>query len=187
MKKIFSLFAAVLFAGSMMAVNFTLSSADAVTVDGVTVTFAKGDGSNPPAWYTNGLRLYANNTVTVSSESAITAITFNWQQQGTKAFNTATASVGEYTHPEAAGEGKWTGSANSVTFTLGASGQLLLNTFTVTLDEGVEPVEPTMDYYVAGSMTNWGPMAAYKLAANPANEGEYMGEFTFAANDEFKV
>ena len=170
-----------------MAVNFTLSSADAVTVEGVTVTFAKGDGNNPPAWYSNGLRLYANNTVTVSSESAITAITFNWEKQGNKDFNTATASVGEYTHPEAAGEGKWTGSATSVTFTLGATGQLLLNTFTVTLGEGGEPVEPTMDYYVAGSMTNWRPMAAYKLAANPANEGEYMGEFTFAANDEFKV
>ena len=187
MKKFFSIFAALLFAGSMMAVTFTLSSADAVTVEGVTVTFAKGDGNNPPAWYDNGLRLYGNNTVTVSSESAITAITFNWQQQGSKAFNTATASVGEYTHPEAAGEGKWTGSATSVTFTLGTTGQLLLNTFTVTLGEGEEPVEPTMDYYVAGSMTNWGPMAAYKLAANPANEGEYMGEFTFAANDEFKV
>jgi hypothetical protein len=51
----------------------------------------------------------------------------------------------------------------------------------------VPPVTPTMSYYVAGSMTNWGPMAAYKLAANPAVEGEYMGEFTFAANDEFKV
>ncbi len=188
MKKFFSFLAAVLFAGSMMAVDFTLESADAVTVDGVTVTFDKGEGTNAPAWYSNGLRLYANNTVTVSSESAITAITFNWQKQGAKAFNTATASVGEYTHPEAAGEGKWTGSANSVTFTLGTTGQLLLNTFTVTLAEGGEtPVEPTMDYYVAGSMTNWGPMAAYKLAANPANEGEYMGEFTFAANDEFKV
>ena len=58
---------------------------------------------------------------------------------------------------------------------------------TVNYGEGGGGEEPTMAYYVAGSMTNWGPMAAYKLAANPANEGEYMGEFTFAANDEFKV
>ena len=126
-----------------MAVNFTLSSADAVTAEGVTVTFAKGDGSSNPAWYDNGLRLYANNTVTVTSESTITAITFNWEQQGSKAFNTATASVGEYTHPTAAGEGKWTGSATTVTFTLGATGQLLLNTFSVTLGEGGEP-EPVV-------------------------------------------
>ncbi|MBQ7996586.1 MAG: Ig domain-containing protein [Paludibacteraceae bacterium] len=144
MKKFFSLFAAVLFAGSMFAVDFTLSSADAVTVEGVTVTFAKGSGSNAPAWYPAGLRLYANNTVTVSSESKITAITFNWEKQGSKAFNTATASEGSYTHPEAAGEGKWTGSANSVTFTIGASGQLQLNTLSVTIDEGsFTPVEAT--------------------------------------------
>lgn len=166
MKKFFSIFAALLFAGSMMAVNFTLSSADAVTVEGVTVTFAKGDGNNAPVWYDNGLRLYANNTVTVSSESAITAITFNWQQQGSKAFNTATASVGEYTHPEAAGDGVWTGSATSVTFTLGASGQLLLNTFTVTLAEGGEPVVgPTVLQAVKDS-TTWD---FSKITANTAN------------------
>lgn len=75
--------------------------------------------------------------------------------------------------------------ATSVTLTVGK--QLRAYMIEVTLGEGEEPVEPTMNYYVAGSMTNWGPMAAYKLAANPANEGEYMGEFTFAANDEFKV
>ena len=144
MKKFFSLFAAVLFAGSMFAVDFTLSSADAVTVEGVTVTFDKGTGTNSPAWYPAGLRLYANNTVTVSSESKITAITFNWEKQGSKAFNTATASEGSYTHPEAAGEGKWTGSANSVTFTIGTSGQLQLNTLSVTIDEGsFTPVEAT--------------------------------------------
>ena len=166
MKKIFSLLAAVLFAGSMMAVNFTLSSADAVTVEGVTVTFAKGDGNNAPVWYDNGLRLYANNTVTVSSESAITAITFNWQQQGSKAFNTATASVGEYTHPEAAGDGVWTGSATSVTFTLGASGQLLLNTFTVTLGEGGETPAEEEGLKAVKDSTTWD---FSKITANTAN------------------
>lgn len=39
-------------------------------------------------------------------------------------------------------------------------------------------------YYVCGSMTSWGPQAAYKLAA----DGElYKGEFSFAVDDEFKV
>ena len=41
-------------------------------------------------------------------------------------------------------------------------------------------------YYVAGSMNNWGPSEAYELVATE-NDGEYAGEFTFAANDEFKV
>ena len=136
MKKFFSLIAAVLFAGSMMAIDFTLSSAEQVEKDGVTVTFDKGAGSNAPAWYDNGLRLYAKNTVTITSTSPITAISFNWEKQGTKAFNTATASVGDYTHPTEPGEGKWTGSATTVTFTLGDAGQLLLNTFSVTVGEG---------------------------------------------------
>ena len=136
MRKLFSLLTAVLFAGSMMAIDFTLSSAESVTKDGVTVTFAKGSGTTAPTWYDKGLRLYASNTVTISSESNITAISFNWEKQGSKAFNTVTASTGSYTHPSEAGVGAWTGSATSVTFTLGASGQLQLNTFSVTVGEG---------------------------------------------------
>ena len=167
MKKFFSLIAAVLFAGSMMAIDFTLSSAAEVTKSGVTVTFDKGDGNNAPAWYDNGLRLYASNTVTISSESTITGITFNWEKQGTKAFNTATASVGEYSHPSAAGNGVWTGSANEVTFTLGASGQLLLNTFSVTIDgeeggEGGEGGEEEEDEVCSVSGTGtWAFVEAY--------------------------
>lgn len=129
-----------------MAVDFTLSSADQVTKDGVTVVFEKGKGSAEPAWYEKGLRLYANNTVTITSTTPMTAITFNWEKQGTKDFNTATASTGSYTHPSAAGEGKWTGAANEVVFTLGAAGQLQLNTFSVTLDPDAtvdpDPVDP---------------------------------------------
>ena len=136
MRKLFSLLTAVLFAGSMMAIDFTLSSAESVTKDGVTVTFAKGSGTTAPTWYEKGLRLYAKNEVTITSESNITAISFNWEKQGTKAFAEASASTGSYTHPSEAGVGAWTGSATSVTFTLGASGQLQLNTFSVTVGEG---------------------------------------------------
>ena len=113
-------------------VDFTLSSAASVTEDGVTVSFDKASGSNAPAWYAAGLRLYAKNTVTVSSSESITSIVFDWEQQGTKAFATVTADVGTYSHPSAAGEGTWSGSENSVVFTLGASGQLQLNTLHVT-------------------------------------------------------
>ena len=45
--------------------------------------------------------------------------------------------------------------------------------------------QPTVNYYVAGSMNNWGPAEAYMLTPN--NASLYEGEFTFAANDEFKV
>ena len=181
MKKFFSLIAAVLFAGSMMAIDFTLSSAEAVEKDGVTVTFDKGAGSSTPAWYDNGLRLYAKNTVTITSTSPITAISFNWQKQGTKAFNTATASVGDYSHPTEPGEGKWTGSATTVTFTLGDAGQLLLNTFSVTLGEGggVTPdpdPQPTDD---------WSEIVFTEAeAAGAFNDSVFAaGEFTLKCTD----
>lgn len=63
------------------------------------------------------------------------------------------------------------------------------NLFVLTLIVGrpeTEP-QPAMDYYVVGTMTDWTANAAYKLAANPAAEGEFMGEFAFKANDGFKV
>lgn len=118
---------------NQITVEFTLSGVGEVSKDGVTVAFAKGEGASAPAWYSNGLRLYAKNTVTITSTGNITAISFNWQVQGTKEFASCTASVGSYSHPSTTGVGSWTGSANSVTFTLGAAGQLLLNTFSVTV------------------------------------------------------
>ncbi len=114
--------------------DFTLSSADEVTKDGITVSFAKGLGTNDPAWYSAGLRLYAKNTITISSETNITNIVFNWEKQGSKDFANVTASQGTYTHPTTTGDGTWTGSTKSITFTLGTSGQLQLNTFSVTLE-----------------------------------------------------
>lgn len=124
------------------ATDFALSSAENITQDGITVSFDKASGSSAPAWYDAGLRLYANNTITISSANNITGITFNWEKQGSKAFASVSASVGTYTHPSAAGEGTWTGSSKSITFTLGNSGQLQLNTFTVTCETGGEtPVE----------------------------------------------
>ncbi|MGN0235162.1 MAG: DUF6359 domain-containing protein [Paludibacteraceae bacterium] len=122
-------------ATSLQAVDFTLTSASDVTKSGVTVSFAKGDGSNSPTWYAAGLRLYAKNTITITSTTEIDSITFNWEKQGTKAFATVTANCGNYSHPTEAGKGVWTKSeatpTTSVTLTLGESGQLQLNTFSV--------------------------------------------------------
>jgi len=183
MRKLCSLLTAVLFAGSMMAIDFTLSSAESVTKDGVTVTFDKGSGTTAPTWYTAGLRLYASNTVTISSESNITAISFNWEKQGSKAFNTVTASTGSYTHPAEAGVGAWTGSATSVTFTLGASGQLQLKTFSVTVGEGGGDTPggdtpggdtPGGDDPVVTDPTNCAEAAAAALTVSKNNE-EYNG------------
>ncbi len=177
MRKIFSLLAAVLFAGSMMATEVVFTNADfagqgtantgsevTATKDGVTFTFSKGYSA------TESLRCYAHGALTISAESTIEKINFTTTGGKTGGLE-AEVTVGATTYSVA-----------------DLASQARFTEIKVTLGGGeVVPPTPTMNYYVAGSMTNWGPMPAYKLAANPANEGEYMGEFTFAANDEFKV
>lgn len=177
MRKIFSLLAAVLFAGSMMATEVTFTKADfagqgtantgsevSATKDGVTFTFSKGYCA------TESLRCYAHGALTISAESTIEKINFTTTGGKTGGLD-AEVTVGATTYSVA-----------------DLASQARFTEIKVTLGGGeVVPPTPTMDYYVAGSMTNWRPMPAYKLAPNPANEGEYMGEFTFAANDEFKV
>ena len=46
---------------------------------------------------------------------------------------------------------------------------------------------PQLDYYLVGNMSSWGPNAKYKLAKNPANEGEYMIDLFMEAGSEFKI
>ena len=58
-------------------ITFNLSGTNGVAVESVssgdvTITFAKGTGSNAPAWYDNGsaLRFYSGNTITFASSGA---------------------------------------------------------------------------------------------------------------------
>lgn len=85
MKKIFSLFAAVLFAGSMMAqttYTFTsLGTPDDATADGLTFTFQKNSGSTNPAWNdaNSEARLYAKGSLTItSSTSRVTKVVYEY-------------------------------------------------------------------------------------------------------------
>lgn len=82
----------------------------AVTMDNCTLTFSKAGGSNAPKYYTTGsaIRCYKNNTLTISSTSAITSVVFTTVSGYD---GVITASEGLYSN------GTWTGSANVVTFT----------------------------------------------------------------------
>lgn len=132
MKHYFTLLCCALFAAFASAQTFTFSSTDSQTIDGVTVTLDKASGASAPAYYeTNGLRLYANNTITVSGAN-LTSIQLSCAKQGSKPYATLSAncgtlvSGGESASSDAPVIDSWTGSASSVTFTLGASGQRLL-------------------------------------------------------------
>ena len=98
----------------------------------VTVTFSKGNGSNSPMYYTtangNAVRLYAKGTMTVTSEATMTsiAITYSSGETNHNAINVNTGSFDDGT--------TWTGSANSVTFTVdGTSGHRRIQKLAVTL------------------------------------------------------
>ena len=103
----------------------------AVEATNFSVTFAQGSNSNAPKYYTTGaaVRAYGGNTFTVSSDYTITKIALTFASgEGT---NAITTDDGTFTSPN------WTGSANSVTFTVGgSSGHRRIQSITVTCDGG---------------------------------------------------
>ena len=86
-----------------------------LTVSGVTMTGDKGSNNNTPKYYNNGtaVRFYGGNTFTISSTSTITKITLTFGSGDGS--NEITASPGTFATPD------WTGSSNSVTFTVGGT------------------------------------------------------------------
>ena len=82
----------------------------------ITITFDQGEGNNAPKYYSSGaaIRVYAKNTFTVSANGkVIKSITITFGSGGDS--NTITVDTGTLTG------GNWTGSAESVTFTIGGS------------------------------------------------------------------
>ncbi len=155
MKKLFSLIAAVLFAGSMMAETVTLTMADFADVSfsdqtsGISVSTAKNAGQTAPAYNATGkdLRVYAKGSITIEAAKNITSISFTISYQGKNRLAPLTASVGSVVvagDPDFTAE--WTGSATSVTLTVGdvasygkestKAGQLCFTAIVVTLGEG---------------------------------------------------
>lgn len=146
MKKFFSLFAAALMSFSAMAATeFTFSnSVDNQTKDGFTVALAKGGGQSAPAVNTTNdpeVRLYAKNTITITG-TGITRVDLTFSKQGQKPYATLSAdggnlaSGGESTSNDDQKTDTWTGSANSVTFTLGETGQRVLYSIVINGEGG---------------------------------------------------
>jgi len=150
MKKIFALFAAVLFAGGMMAepiiIDYSAKGYEnqkdldgvAVTEGVVSITLAKGTGSNGPKYYSTGTaaRTYGGNTMTIAcSEGLITTIVFDFTQNDKE----YTVNAGEYSKADAT----WTGSADTVLFTTASgSGHNRIRSVEIYLN-GEEPAADT--------------------------------------------
>ena len=117
---------------TMSEQGFT-SGQDATTATGtnVTVTFAKNGGNNSPKYYDSGtaVRVYPNNTITVASQS-LTIIKITITFGSSDGSNSITSSPSGWSSPD------WTGSANSVVFTIGGSnGHRRISAITVYYEE----------------------------------------------------
>ena len=86
-----------------------------INVSPIKIVFAKGTGSSTPKYYTDGtaVRTYGGNAVTISSEYTISKITLSFgKDDGSNEITTS---------PEGFASTEWTGSAKSVTFTIGGT------------------------------------------------------------------
>jgi len=181
MRKIFSLIAAVLFAGSMMATEVTFTKVDfagqgtantgsevSATKDGVTFTFSKGYCAD------ESLRCYAHGALSITAEATIEKINFTTTGGKTGGLDAeVTVGATSYSVADLASQARFT-------------------EIKVTLGGEVPPVEPTEEYYLTGTIRGWAETADdnYKFVVNTAaeTEGEYMLQgITLAANDELKA
>lgn len=109
--------------GSSSTSNITASaSLVSGSTSGYTFATGKNGGSSDPTYNSTGsdVRLYAQNQITISASSTITQIVFNLSTQGKKRLASIEASAGTIA-TQNSGDNKvtWTGSATSVTFTVG--------------------------------------------------------------------
>ena len=107
-------------------IDFSVCQDTTATVGAYSFTTAVGTNSNnqAPQWNANKneLRLYIGNTLTISSSDLITSIVFDANTCGeSKADGTLVASPGTLA------KFSWTGSANSVTFTVDSGKQVHIN------------------------------------------------------------
>ncbi len=110
--------------GGSAPVNTTLTMEDYAAPDGTfgAFTFTAGGSGTAAAYNPTGkdARYYASNTLTISAETEMTKIVFNISAQGKKRLAPITASTGTIaTQKSGDTQVTWTGSATSVTFTVG--------------------------------------------------------------------
>ena len=195
MRKIFTflmLFAAMSMSGT--ATVFTYStSVDAQSADGFTASLNKGAGNNPPQAYANGVRMYSGNTISIVGEG-ITKVELTFAKQGSKAYAALTASAdglvagGESTSETDLKTDTWTGTTDSIVFTLGASGQRLIKRIVINRAEGeVLPDDPTIDPEPDSFIDNNIQVTASKGAIADNYFSCHAGEnITFTATQPFK-
>lgn len=123
-----------------------------LVVEPISATLDKGTNSNAPKYYSSGtaVRCYGGNTITLSSEKTLVKVEFTFGSSDGS--NAITSNVGSYS------SGVWTGSSNSVTFTIGGTtGNRRIQKIAVTyLDLGGEETETITYQHIFTSKPNTG-------------------------------
>ncbi|MDE6207129.1 MAG: choice-of-anchor J domain-containing protein [Muribaculaceae bacterium] len=97
-----------------------------ITVGQYTVSVATGTGTTKPKYYSNGMRLYKGNTLTITGPTA-TEIVFEMVE--TAQYGPFTPSTGKLDPAQAVGDTSvtWKGNATEVTFTVGDTADFATN------------------------------------------------------------
>lgn len=137
-------------------VDATLLDTCDIGGENFTLTFSKANGSNSPAYYTSDAtaRIYANTTMTVSSDYNITSIVLTCASSYAPSATSATFTSGTYD----ADSYTWTGETTSVTMTNDSSRQIRLTAISVTYDDSEAESSGydwhwTFDSWTTGSFT----------------------------------
>ena len=134
------------------------------TVNGVTVTYSKGEGVNQ---YINDkqIRLYQKNKLVISvNEGSMTSLEFQLAEESSKQLQASTGQVADLT---------WTGSAKSVTFNVNdGKGNMQLSGVKVTLD----PVTQGISSPKTGSRTDrsFRTLSGLRVDGNSLHPGIYI-------------
>jgi len=149
MKKIFSLLVILCVAIGMMAettFTFTSNTDTTQTKDGITVVLAKGSGQTVPAYSSyNGMKLYAQNTITIDASQSFRNIQFVFSKNESKNYLDMNASTGVLTSGGASTAlddrkiDVWAGETTHLVFTMGSKGQRIIHQMVI---DG-EPIEIT--------------------------------------------
>ena len=150
-----------------------------VTINGISIAFSKGTGSTTPKYYTSdtSLRLYANNTMTVTAPTGkvITNIVFTY---ASGAFNAESPSVGTYA------DGAWTGNASSIVFTNTSNGQVRIISMIVTLEDASTPPVGTVEAPVFDPASGTKFAGSLTVTMTSATEG---ADIVYVLNDNDAV
>ena len=203
MRKFFSLIAAVLFAGSMMATDATMTAGtngSTCTVngkDGIKCGTSKnaGDMTITVGADATSLTLYAaawkgvnGASIAITAPEGVTATPASLAITPDDGISNNTPFTLAGTEADFKFEITLTGVSAETTLTLACSKRFVVWGATYGTGE-VTPPDPVEEYYLVGSMNEWVVSADYKLTRNTAAEGnEYKIDITLTeGNQEMKV